>query len=83
MPETRRKPKESFEGLLRRFGKQVQQSGKILQAKKIRYYARPKSVRAKKIAALRREKIEQKKEYLRKVGKLKERFPGVKALMKM
>ncbi len=83
MPETRRKPKESFEGLLRRFSKQVQQSGKILQAKKIRYYTRPKSVRSKKIAALRREKIEQKKEYLRKVGKLKERFPGVKALMKM
>ena len=83
MPETRRKPKESFEGLLRRFSKQVQQSGKILQAKKIRYYTRPKSGRAKKIAALRREKIEQKKEYLRKVGKLKERFPGVKALMKM
>lgn len=83
MPETKRKPKESFESLLRRFNRQVQQSGKILQAKKIRFYTRPKSKRALKETALRRIMIEEKKEYLKRVGKLKDEFPGTKALMKL
>lgn len=83
MPETRRKQKESFEALLRRFNKQVQQSGKPLQLRKIRFRKRPKSELALKESALRRLRIEQKKEYLKKVGKLKDRFPGAKAILKM
>lgn len=83
MPETKRKPKESFESLLRRFNKQVQQSGTILQAKKIRYFKRTKTKRALKESALRRLKIEDKKEYLKKVGKLKDVFPGTKAILKL
>lgn len=83
MPETRRKPKESFEGLLRRFNRQVQQSGRILQAKKIRYRKRPVTKRAMQESALRRIKIEDKKEYLKRVGKLKDKFPGTKAIMKL
>ena len=83
MPETRRKQKESFEGLLRRFNKQVQMSGKILEVKKKRYYKRKKNCRSKKESALRRKMIEEKKEYLQKVGKLGDRFPGVKAIMKL
>lgn len=83
MPETQRKPKESFESLLRRFNRQVQQSGKVLQAKKIRFFTRPKSKRALRDSALRRIKIEDKKTYLKKVGKLKDDFPGTKAIMKL
>lgn len=83
MPETRRKQKESFEALLRRFNKQVQQSGKLLQVRKIRFYKRTKNKRSLKETALRRQMIEQKKEYLKKVGKLQDRFPGTKALMKL
>ena len=83
MPETRRKPKESFEALLRRFNRQVQQSGRILQAKKIRYHKRPVTKRAQQESALRRIKIEDKKEYLKRVGKLKDKFPGTKAIMKL
>ncbi len=83
MPEVKRKPKESFESLLRRFSKQIQQSGRILQVKKVRFYKRPKSPRAKRSSALRRKMIEEKKEYLKKVGKLKDGFPGTKALMKL
>ena len=83
MAETKRKPKESFEALLRRFNKQVQQSGKILQAKKIRFYARPKSKLKLKESALRRLKIEDKKTYLKRVGKIKDDFPGTKAIMKL
>ena len=84
MPETRRKPKESFEALLRRFNRQVQQSGTILQARKIRFYTRPKSERALKDTALRRIKIGRKVDYLKRVGKIgKDEFPGTKALMKL
>ncbi|MBI2483710.1 30S ribosomal protein S21 [Candidatus Uhrbacteria bacterium] len=83
MPEVRRKQKESFEALLRRFNRQIQQSGRILQVKKIRFYSRKKSAAAKQTTALRRRMIEEKKEYLKKIGKLKDRFPGTKALMKL
>ncbi len=83
MPEAKRKPKESFESLLRRFSKQVQQSGRILQVKKGRFYKRPKSPNSKRSTALRRKMIEEKKDFLKKIGKLKDGFPGTKALMKL
>lgn len=83
MPETRRRQKESFEALVRRFNKQVQQSGRTIQVRKIRFYARPKNKRKLRETALRRIKIETKKEYLKKIGKLKEGFPGAKAIMKL
>jgi len=83
MPEVRRKPKESFEALLRRFNRQIQQSGRILQVKKIRYFSRKKSAAKKQNTALRRKMIEEKKDYLKKIGKLKDKFPGTKALMKL
>ena len=83
MPETKRKQKESFESLLRRFNKQVQQSGRLIQVKKVRFFTRTKNKRALKASALRRIMIEDKKEYLKKVGKLKDHFPGAKAIMKL
>ncbi len=83
MSEIKRKPKESFESVLRRFNKQVQQSGKLLTVRKVRFFARPKNKRKKKETAMRRMKIELKKEYLRKIGKLKDVFPGVKAVMRL
>ncbi len=83
MPEIKKKPKESFETLLRRFNKMMQQSGRLIQAKKIRFYGRPKNDRSRKETALRRLKIENKKDYLKKVGKLKDQFPGTKTLMKL
>ena len=72
MSEVKRKKGESFESLLRRFSKKVQESGKLLQAKKIRYYARPKSKAAQRDAALRREYLKQHREYLLKTGQATE-----------
>lgn len=83
MPEVRRKPKESFDSLLRRFSKQVQQSGKLLTVRKKRFRTDKKNGRATKETALRRLTIEEKKEYLRKTGKLQGAFPGTKAIMKL
>ncbi|MFA6253461.1 MAG: 30S ribosomal protein S21 [Patescibacteria group bacterium] len=72
MLEVRKKDNESFESLVRRFTKKTMQSGKILQAKKVRFYSKPKTRRALKESALRRQKITGKIEYLKKTGKLDE-----------
>jgi ribosomal protein S21 len=70
--EVRRKKGESFEALLRRFGKRVQESGRILQAKKVRFYDTGKNKNAEKEAALRRLYLSAKREYLLKSGKVKD-----------
>ncbi len=72
MAEVKRKKGESFESLLRRFSRKVQDSGRILQAKKIRYHSRPKSKAAQRDAALRREQLRAKREYLIKSGQATE-----------
>lgn len=72
MPEVKRRKGESFESLLRRFTRRVQQSGKMLETRKIRYFAAEPNKNAVRKSALRRENIRQKREYLIKVGKLVE-----------
>jgi len=70
--EVKRKDGESFEALIRRFTKKTIQSGKIFQAKKIRFHSKGKSQRELKDSALRRKTISNKIEYLKKIGKLDE-----------
>lgn len=72
MSVVRRKKGESFEAMLRRFTKKVQDSGRLLQAKKIRYYRRKKSKTAVREAALRREYLKAKREYLLRTGQATE-----------
>lgn len=73
MLEVKKKEHESLDSLLRRFHRKVQQSGLIEQAKKIRYYERPKSKTRKRESAIRRTEIRQERDVLRKLGKLEER----------
>ena len=68
MAEVRRKKGESFEALLRRFTRRVQESGRLLQAKKIRYHKGEKSKNLQKETALRREYLRAKKDFLIKTG---------------
>ncbi len=70
MAEVKSKKGESFESLLRRFNRRIIQSGKILQAKKIRFFIKTQNKNAKKASALRRKEIREKRDYLRKIGKL-------------
>jgi len=70
--EVKRKDGESFEGLLRRFSRKTLQSGKLLQAKKVKYFKKPKTKRELRESANRREKIQSAREYLKKIGKLDE-----------
>jgi len=76
--EVKRKKGETFEALIRRFSKKVQQSGRILQCRKIRYHAKKKNKTAVRAAAARREEITEKREYLKKIGKLIEEPMGSK-----
>ena len=70
MAEAKRKKGETFESLLRRFNKKMMQSGKILQAKKIRFLEKDPNKNLSKKLALRRHNIKAKKDYLKKIGKL-------------
>ncbi len=72
MLEVKRKDGESFESLLRRFTRKTIQSGKILQAKKIRFHQKPKTKRELKESALRREKVKNERDYLKRIGRLDE-----------
>ncbi|MFA5188445.1 MAG: 30S ribosomal protein S21 [Patescibacteria group bacterium] len=69
MTEIKRKKGETFESLLRRFNKRMLQSGKLLQAKKIRFLEKDPNKNLAKKLALRRLKIKAKNEYLKKIGK--------------
>jgi ribosomal protein S21 len=72
--EVKRKRGETFESMMRRFSRRVQQSGKLLQAKKIRFHTSDKSRNLQRASALRRQELGKKREYLKKIGKLKEEF---------
>ena len=70
--DVKRKKGERFDSLLRRFNKRVIRSGKIFQARKIRFHQRKKSDRVLRDAALRKIKMSEKREYLMKTGQLTE-----------
>ena len=68
--EVKKQTRETSQGLVRRFGKRMQQSGILLRARSTQFHRRPKSKGAQKRAALRREELRKKYEQLRKLGKL-------------
>ena len=72
MPEVKRKKGESFESMLRRFNRRIQQSGRMLQARKIRFFEPKKNKNAQKSSALRRKQISIKRDYLERIGQLPE-----------
>ncbi|MCD4704721.1 30S ribosomal protein S21 [bacterium] len=76
MVEVKSKGNESFEKLIRRFTKKIIQSGKLLQARKIRFRNKGKNYYKKKGAALYKMKAQDKRDYLRKIGKLDDEFKG-------
>lgn len=70
--EIKRKKNESFEAFIRRVKKRWQQSGKVLQVKKIQYHARDKSRTMRRKSALHRLQVASKMNYLKKIGRLPE-----------
>jgi ribosomal protein S21 len=72
MVEFKRKKGESFESFLRRFSKKLQQSKRLIEARKRQHTIPKKSRNQQKESALVRLKLRSKREYLRKIGKLPE-----------
>lgn len=72
MAEVKRRKGESFDSLLRRFTKRIQQSGRLLQAKKERFHLRQKNKNSTRKSALRRLEIAAHREFLLKTGRLTE-----------
>lgn len=72
MVEVKRKKSESFESLLRRFSRRLQQSGRALEARKIRFHTDKPNKNKQRASALRRMQIREKREYLLRIGQLKD-----------
>ncbi len=72
MVDVKRRKGESFESLLRRFSRRVQQSGNMLEARKLRFHKKEPNERKKQVSALRRLEMKEKREYLIKAGKFVE-----------
>jgi ribosomal protein S21 len=71
MAEVKRKKGEMFDALYRRFQRRIQSSGKVLQAKKVRFHRKDEKTNKRRASALRREVKRAKFEYELKTGKLK------------
>ncbi len=72
MVDVKRKKGESFESLLRRFSRRVQMSGRLLQAKKVRFHNDKPNKNKLHATALRKLKIREEREYLIKTGQVTE-----------
>lgn len=70
MVEVKRKDNESFENLLRRFNRKVQQSGVLIRARKTRFFEPGKSRNLLRSAAQRRAEMKVQRDELKKIGKL-------------
>jgi ribosomal protein S21 len=70
--EVKKQNRETSQALIRRFTRSIQQSGILLQARKIMFREKEKSEQMKKRAALRREKLKKEYEKLKKIGKIRE-----------
>ena len=70
MSEIKRKKNESFEAFFRRVKQQWTRSGKILQARKVKFFQVKPSKNVQRTNTVQRLKINSKKAYLQKVGKL-------------
>lgn len=70
MVEVKLKEGESYENLLRRFTRKVQQSGVLIRARKLRFFESPKSKMLQRQSALRRAELREEREEQKKLGKL-------------
>ena len=70
--EIKRKKGESFESFMRRVKRRWQQSGKLLQAKKIQFFIREKSKNLRNKKTVEHLQKVSKVNYLRKIGRMPE-----------
>lgn len=69
MVEVKRKDNESFDNLLRRFNRKIQQSGVLVRARKTRFFEPTKSRNLERSAAQRRSELKAVREEMKRLGK--------------
>lgn len=69
MVEVKRKDNESFDSLLRRFNRKIQQSGVLVRARKTRFFTPPKSRNLERTNAQRRSEMRVVREEAKRLGK--------------
>ena len=67
--EVKRKDNESFENLLRRFNRKIQQSGVLVRARKTRFFSPVKSRNLERSTAQRRSELKEIREEMKRLGK--------------
>lgn len=67
--EVKRKENESFDSLLRRFNRKIQQSGVLVRARKTRFYEPTKSRNLQRTTAIRRSQLREIREEMKRTGK--------------
>ena len=72
MVDVKRKRGETFDALLRRFNRRLQLSGRILEAKRTRFKKKEPNKNLSRDNAIRREALKAKRDFLIKIGKLRE-----------
>jgi ribosomal protein S21 len=68
MVEVEKKDKETSESLIRRFTRQIQQSGVLPKARKLRFTQKKKTKRKLREEAIYRDKIKKEVDKLKKMG---------------
>ncbi len=72
MVEVRKRDNENSDSLIRRFSRKVQESGVLLQARKVQFYQRKKSKKKIREEAQRRTELQAERERLIKLGEIDE-----------
>jgi ribosomal protein S21 len=72
MVEVRKRDNESSDSLIRRFSRKVQESGVLLQARKVQFFQRKKSKKKIRQEAQRRSELQAERERLIKLGEIDE-----------
>ncbi len=72
MVDVKRKRGETFDSLLRRFNRRLQLSGRVLEAKRTRFKKKQPNKNLIRHNAIRREEMKANREYMIKIGKLRE-----------
>ena len=67
--EVKRKENESFDNLLRRFNRKIQQSGVLVRARKTRFFTPAKSRNLQRSVAQRRSEMREVREEMKRMGK--------------
>jgi ribosomal protein S21 len=79
MIEVKKKDRETSESLIRRFGRRVQQSGVLAEARRSRFRSEDKSKREMREGAMYKAKVKKVVSRLKKMGKFEEEnFRNVK-----